>query len=87
MSSTKKAIWRLVDGGDWACSWGEPTGLQEVCLELATLLDSPLADRARTIASQAPADMAAASRQWRDFVASLGAPGPQVPRSSEAAMR
>lgn len=84
MNATKNSIWRLVDGGDWACSFGEPTGLQEVCLELTALLEPAMAERARKIAGQAPADMAAASRAWRDLVALLGAPGP---RSSEATMR
>ncbi|HUH01142.1 MAG TPA: hypothetical protein VML75_04045, partial [Kofleriaceae bacterium] len=82
MSATNKSIWRLVNGGDWACSWGEPTGLQEVCLELTTLLEPPMAARARDIARQAAADMAAASRQWRDLVALLGRPVSPEARSS-----
>lgn len=82
-----QSIPRLVDGGDWACSWGEPTGLQEVCDELEGLLEPALAVRASKIARLAAADMAAAARQWRDLVSLMEHVGHRETNEARGSLR
>jgi hypothetical protein len=40
---------QLIDGGEWACSWGDAGGLAQVCRQLAEITDPELADQARRI--------------------------------------
>ncbi|MCG8419681.1 MAG: hypothetical protein MJE77_17245 [Proteobacteria bacterium] len=44
---------QLLDGGAWACSYGQFGTLRHICLQLAELLeDSHAADKARDIAAK-----------------------------------
>ncbi len=76
-----KQIERLIDGGEWASSWGEPTGLRDVCRELAEIKGlEQTAERARAIVALLDrADVAAAFARWAELDALLRAAEDQPP--------
>lgn len=76
-----KQIGRLIDGGEWASSWGEPTGLRDVCRELAEIKGlEQTAERARAIVALLDhADVAAAFARWAELDALLRAAKDQPP--------
>lgn len=56
---------QLIEGGEWACSFGQCGTLSHVCLQLAALVeDQELAAKARLIAEQADRDLGVAAEQW-----------------------
>lgn len=67
-------IAELLDGGDWACSFGQCGTLSHICAELADLIkkeDQRLADKARSVAREVECDMEAATRHWSELAAEL----------------
>lgn len=62
-------IAELLDGGDWACSYGQCGTLIHVCEELAELVkeDRALAKQAGDVAREACSDLDAATRHWADL--------------------
>lgn len=61
---TIERAYELVNGGDWACAWGEPETLATVSLELAMVLEPELAGEADAIATAAHRDLSAATLRW-----------------------
>ncbi len=63
---------QLVDGGDWACSYGQCGTLVHVCRQLAAIVDDQqLAEKACVVAREAQLDLDRASRSWSELAASL----------------
>ena len=64
-----KQIERLIDGGGWASSWGEPTGLRDVCRELAEIVEPRQAsERAHAIVELLDQDeIAVAFARWAEL--------------------
>lgn len=54
----------LLDGGDWACAWGEQETLAQVCHCLAPLLAEPLRVQAERIEELVRSDYGEAVRMW-----------------------
>jgi len=68
--STRR-IDELVSSGDWACAYGEPASLRQVCWELARTCAPAMAQRARLIAKLAHGDMWRAVEEWDELAADL----------------
>lgn len=65
-------ISELLDGGDWACAYGQCGTLSHVCLELARLLeDAELAEKARVVAHEAIINLDEATRRWSELACEL----------------
>lgn len=78
-------ICQLLDGGDWACAFGQCGTLSHVCQELAALLDDPeLAEKARQVAREANRDLGVAARQWGELAGELRRPGGRPGSRSES---
>ena len=69
----------LLDGGDWACAWGEQETLAEVCHCLAPLLAEPLRLNAERIEELVRSDYSEAVRQWARLSHRLRYGAGQVP--------
>jgi len=86
-----KQIERLIDGGEWASSWGEPTGLRDVCRELTEIKGlTQAAERAQAIVDLLDQDeIAAAFARWAELNTLLRTAEDQVPplRSATGASR
>lgn len=68
----------LIDGGDWACSFGQGGTLRHVCAQLSQLAseglaDPDLSDLAATVADLATDDPEGAGMAWTELVARLRA--------------
>ena len=61
----------LINGGDWACSFGDCDGLEQVYRQLAENLDGALAERAHKLAQWIDVDPNRAFEGWTDLVADL----------------
>jgi hypothetical protein len=72
----------LLDGGDWACSFGQCGTLSSICQELIGLLDDPeLSEKARLVAREVTIDMGTATRRWAELAYVLRHPAvPAKPR-------
>jgi hypothetical protein len=68
---TIERAYELLNGGDWACAWGEPETLAAVSLELAGVLEPGLAGEADAISSRALHDFADATRRWARLASRL----------------
>lgn len=67
-------IAELLDGGDWACSFGQCGTLSHICAELAELIeneDQRLAEKASCVAREAACSLEAAMRHWSELASEL----------------
>ena len=58
----------LIEGGEWACSFGQCGTLSHVCAQLAALVeDQELAAMARRVAQDAEQNLCTAAEQWAEL--------------------
>jgi hypothetical protein len=66
-------IAELLDGGDWACSFGQCGTLSYICSKLADLIeeDPRLAEKASNVAREAECNMDTATLRWSELADEL----------------
>lgn len=60
-----------VDGGDWACSYGQTGTLRHICKQLAPTLDDEQASQARQVVLWLETDLLKATGIWSDLARDL----------------